>query len=294
MTSARLALLLAPLALALAALTACGAAPEPAPAPAPAPVRAPAPSSEPAPQASAAPVPTAAPQASAAPAPAAPAAPATPCPEGMALIPGGSYSFGATKKDKAMVTVAPFCIDVNETTAAAYEACVKTGKCDTSKLTVCDPSTYGKDASGKMPMVCVDFDQADKYCKGVDKRLPSTEEWEWAARGASASASRPWGEGDVAGKICWRRDKPCEIGAFPQGDSPQGVKDLLGGVFEWTTTKNDGTTSNRTVRGGSWKDYAADLFDPARHGIFKSSYRCGFGGIRCAMPVPEGKAAPKP
>ena len=123
----------------------------------------------------------------------------------------------------------------------------------------------------------------------MDKRLPTSEEWEWAARGASATATRPWGDGDVAGKVCWRRDKPCEIGAFPQGDSPQGVHDLLGGVFEWTTSKTDADTSTRVVRGASWKDYAADLFDPARHGIFKATYRCGFGGIRCAAPA---KAAP--
>jgi formylglycine-generating enzyme len=293
MTTARSARRFAPLPLAL--LAACGGSPPPAPEPAPA--VAPQASAVPvvAEPASAAPTPTAAPQASATAAPsAAPAAPPSPCPAGMALIPGGEYSFGATKKDKVSVTVAPFCLDVNETTAAAYAACAKAGKCSTDKLTVCDPSTYGKDASETMPMVCIDFDQADQFCKATDKRLPSTEEWEWAARGASAAASRPWGDGDVAGKICWRRDKPCAIDSFSQGDSPQGVHDLLGGVFEWTTSKSDASTSNRIVRGGSWKDYAAELFDPARHGIFKATYRCGFGGVRCAAAPSAGAAPGKP
>jgi formylglycine-generating enzyme required for sulfatase activity len=79
---------------------------------------------------------------------------------------------------------------------------------------------------------------------------------------------------------------PCEVGAFPGGDSPQGVKDLLGNVFEWTTTKNDATSSFRMVRGGSWKDGDKPLFNVARQGAFKTTYRCGFGGVRCVKPAP--------
>src|SRR5262249_34032160 len=145
--------------------------------------------------ASAAPAPTAAPSA----APAAGDAPK--CPEGMAYIPGGEYVFGQTTKEK--VTIKPFCLDVNETTTDAYDACVKAGKCDGSYLTVCDPSTHGKEGRGKLPMICVDFPQAEKYCAAQDKRLPATEEWEWAARGASATATHPWGEADIGDQICW-------------------------------------------------------------------------------------------
>jgi formylglycine-generating enzyme required for sulfatase activity len=204
----------------------------------------------------------------------------------MALIPGGEYAFGLTKKEKVQVSVKPFCIDLNETTAAQYETCAKAGKCTTTALTACDPSTYGKEHADKMPIVCVDFTQAEQFCKAQDKRLPTTEEWEWAARGASTTASFPWGEGELAERVCWRKNGPCEIGSFPKGDSPQGVHDLIGGVFEWTTTKNDPTTSNRSVRGASWKDYAPELFSVSRQGIFKVTYRCGFGGIRCAKDAP--------
>jgi formylglycine-generating enzyme required for sulfatase activity len=64
------------------------------------------------------------------------------------------------------------------------------------------------------------------------------------------------------------------------------VHDLLGGVFEWTTTKFDATSGNRFVRGGSWKDGDKPLFHVARQGAFKTTYRCGFVGIRCAKPAP--------
>jgi formylglycine-generating enzyme required for sulfatase activity len=200
----------------------------------------------------------------------------------MVLIPGGEYGLGLTKKDKRQVSVKPFCIDVNETTAAQYEACVKGGKCNTTALTACDPSTYGKPNADKMPMVCVDFTQADQFCTAEGKRLLTTEEWGWAALGANPTASFPWGDGELEGHVCWRKTAPCPIGSFPKGDSPQGVHDLIGGVFEWTTSKTDATTSNRMVRGASWKDFATELFATGRQGVFKTTYRCGFGGIRCA------------
>jgi formylglycine-generating enzyme required for sulfatase activity len=271
-------------ALALLAVAACAAPPAPVPAPvvptgaAPA-VTAAVTAAPPAPTAIA----SAAPVASAT-----PAAPASPCPEGMAYLPAGEYVFGQTAKQT--VKVAAFCLDLNEVSTDAYTACVKGGKCDGGYTTVCDPSTAGKDGRGKMPMVCVDFPQADRYCAAQGKRLPSTEEWEWAARGASASAPHPWGDADLGDQICWsgkaKRELPCEIGSFPGGDSPQGVHDLLGGVFEWTTSSADATSVNRIVRGGSWKDGDKPLFAVARQGVFKTTYRCGFVGIRCAQAAP--------
>ncbi|MFT3775957.1 MAG: SUMF1/EgtB/PvdO family nonheme iron enzyme [Minicystis sp.] len=80
---------------------------------------------------------------------------------------------------------------------------------------------------------------------------------------------------------------PCDVGSYPKGDSPQGVHDLLGGVREWTTSKTDASSSNRYVRGGSWTDSAKELFLVHKHGIFKTTYRCGFVGIRCAKDAPQ-------
>lgn len=237
---------------------------------------------------SAEPAVSAAPQASAAPSTApsatASAPPASRCPAGMVEVPGGEFTQG---KSKQKVTVAPFCIDVNETTSAEYAACVKSGGCDDKTLTVCDGYTYGKPELAKNPMVCVDFGQAENYCKAQKKRLLASEEWEWAARAGAEGRVYAWGNDDPAEQACWggkggSRKSSCEIGSFPKSDTPQGVHDMTGNVYEWTTSASDKTSTVRYGRGGSWKDVAKELFRNDHPFVFKTTYRCGFLGIRCA------------
>lgn len=297
-------------ALLLASVGACGGTAEPPPAgPAnpPAgtsnaaePVAAPSSTAEPAPSApatAATPEPTAAPVASAAPAPnATPAAASVPdtggCPAGMVRIKGGSFKLAAIK---AQVTVKDYCLDVNLATTDQYAECVQSKKCNDNLLKVCEGSTFGVEGKGNLPIVCVDFPQAVTYCQAQGKRLPSGEEWEWAARGGPEAWTYPWGNEPPADQLCWsgktKRDGPCPIGSFPTGANPQGVLDLAGNVFQWTTTGNDVVSSARFGRGGSWKDSGNEV----KAGFtfaFKTTYRCGFLGIRCAIPAPEEKKAP--
>jgi formylglycine-generating enzyme required for sulfatase activity len=275
----------ASLALVAAAIAACSGAPEPvatqpsSPTPAaPAQPAQPAPTT--APEASA--TPPAQPSAVATPAP--PAAPPSRCPAGMTEVPGGEFTISRTKQK---VTIAPFCLDLNETTAEEYAACVKSGGCDEKTVKVCDGATYGKEGLEKNPMVCVDFGQAEAYCKAQKKRLATTEEWEWAARAGAEGRLFAWGNDEPADQLCWgtkagSRKVSCPIGSFPKGDNPQGIHDLTGNVYEWTTQASDKTSTVRHGRGGSWVDSAKDLFRNDRPFIFKTTYRCGFLGIRCA------------
>lgn len=244
----------------------------------------------PAPENTTAPVASATPDPSATPA-ATPAAPASApdtggCPAGMVRIKGGSFKLAAIK---AQVTVKDYCLDVNLATTDQYTSCVQSKKCNDGAVKVCDPSTYGVEGKGNLPMICVDFTQATDYCKAQGKRLPSGEEWEWAARGGPEGWSYPWGNEPPAEQLCWsgktKREGPCPIGSFPKGANPQGVLDLAGNVFEWTTTGNDVVSSARFGRGGSWRD-SADEVKTGKTAVFKTTYRCGYLGIRCAQSAP--------
>jgi formylglycine-generating enzyme required for sulfatase activity len=276
--------------LAIVLAAACsGAGPEPPAPPPPPPPPPPAETASAAPSAApttVAAAPTAAPSATPA---AEPAKPASPCPPNMALVPGGTYTM--TTPTKHEVTVKPFCMDVSETTADEYAACVKAGKCTADNLKCAAQATYEAKDKGNHPVVCVDFEQAVSYCKAQNKRLASDEEWEWAARGASPDRLYPWGNDKPNGKACWSGDQPlvgtCPVGATPAGDSPQGIHDLAGNVFEWTTSKIDSKGADRVGRGGSWRDGTPDALKANRPGGFKVTYRCGFLGIRCAT-EPQG------
>lgn len=283
----------------LVSLVACGASPaapegasNAAAGPSPAAPAAPAaPADQPAPaEPSPASAASAAPQASAAPEP--PKPPGDGCPEGMARVPGGSFVMGPLKVN---AQVADLCMDKTEVTAEAYAACVKAGKCTDAFAKCADASTYGVAGKEKHPMVCVDFAQAEAYCAAQGKRLPRDDEWEWAARGGAEGRTYPWGAADAKDQLCWSgggtvRTGTCEVGAFPAGASPQGILDLAGGVFEWTTNANDGKGKMRVARGGSWRDGIPQQVKVARPGGFEVTYRCGFLGIRCVTPAPAAPA----
>jgi formylglycine-generating enzyme required for sulfatase activity len=210
------------------------------------------------------------------------------CPAGMALVPGGKITLGAPKHE---VTVASICVDVSETTADEYAACVKTGKCSTDFLTCAPQHTYGTEGKGNHPINCVDFAQATSYCGAQQKRLLTNEEWEYTSRGAEARPY-PWGADKPTDQLCWSgvsvHTGTCPVASSPKGDTPQGIHDLAGNVFEWTTKKDDAKTPTRDGRGGSWKDGVAEQVRPGRPGSFETTYRCGFLGIRCAIDAPPG------
>ena len=83
-------------------------------------------------------------------------------------------------------------------------------------------------------------------------RLPTEEEWEYAARGNEAANLYPWGQNWIEGAANVNRYKdagdtwqPLPVRSFPQDRSAAGVFDLVGNVHEWTATKASYYTGNK-------------------------------------------------
>ena len=92
------------------------------------------------------------------------------------------------------------------------------------------------------PVVHVSFHEAEAYAAWAGKRLPTEAEWEKAARFDPASGrSRryPWGDEDPTAEhanLGQRHLRPAPVGAYPAGASPLGVEQLIGDVWEWTSS----------------------------------------------------------
>ncbi len=234
----------------------------------------------------------------AAPAPAPGAPPSTPktasaTAVAMAKLAGGTFTMG-DRHD--MVTVAAFSLDVTEVTVAAYTACVATSQCtgdhpgtwtsDGTSFTADPACNYGVSGRGNHPMNCVDWGQSATYCHAQGKRLPTEEEWEWAARGGSEGRTYPWGNAAPDFQPCWsgiaKRTGTCVVGSNPSGDAPGGIHDLAGNVWEWTSSNFDASGAARVSRGGSWRDSVASFLRAAFRLGDPPSVRGDSVGFRCA------------
>jgi formylglycine-generating enzyme required for sulfatase activity len=174
---------------------------------------------------------------------------------------------------------------------------------------------------GDHPVVHIAVEDAEAYAAWAGKRLPTEAEWELAARGPEYRLW-PWGNtwarewanttelrlGDRIRQAsewrAWWKQRvhrgpiplTTPVGRFsPSGDSPFGVADMAGNVYEWTASPSsfygrspacDDTLMSvmgrfRVIRGGSWMSlrYQARTSerlhgDPCGWSNFATGFRC--------------------
>ena len=199
----------------------------------------------------------------------------------MLLIEGGSFTMGSNnsgdkQKGEHTVTVPSFYLDKYEVTNAEYAEFIKDTNKPAPSIDSAVKESYWQPWSGKnpptgrehWPVTNVSPKDAEAFAAwlskrdGVTYRLPTEEEWEYAARNGSKDSMFPWGNSWEEGRANINEKKsPVDVGSFPWGATQPGLQDMVGNVWEWTSSKPrfydgrpfKGAEANaRVVRGGSF------------------------------------------
>jgi formylglycine-generating enzyme required for sulfatase activity len=200
------------------------------------------------------------------------------------------------------------------------------GATDAQRAAFSELCNTRRDGRGEHPANCVDWSMADNFCRSQGgrlpdggARLPTEAEWEFAARGSGQKAF-PWGDEppdatrlNACGSECeawFVRHKlttrtlytvddgfagTAPVGSFPKGATREGVVDLAGNVWEWTSDwygpytgdvasnpKGAETGTERVVRGGSFNGSMSAWAKPAYRWKTSPDVYNHAIGFRCA------------
>jgi serine/threonine-protein kinase len=193
-----------------------------------------------------------------------------------------------------------FWIDQTEVTNAQYALCVQAGSCNPPvKSNFYDLDYFGNSRYSNYPVVYVYWSYANAYCSWAGRRLPTSQEWEAAARGGDNRAY-PWGNNRPNGSLANICDVNCTlaelrnkqdasmndgysftapVGSYPAGASPYGVLDMAGNLWEWTASS---LGSYYVIRGGAWTSNW-ETIQSSHFSSYDPQVAWVDTGFRCAM-----------
>lgn len=253
----------------------------------------------------------------------------------MVYIPPGSFRMGDGEGARDVTLSKGFFIDKNEVTVHAYQACMARRMCSAADHVSIpagqeDAGIEGLSSSKEFadtwsshcneprkaldnPINCVDYSNAESYCRWKGRRLPTEAEWELAARGKEGRVF-PWGDDKPScDRACYDRNSDClarsgegvntcAAGSKTGDKTPEGAFDFGGNVSEWAADgftaspaggadpTGDAASPMRVVRGGNLLDDGAKLRATYRAGALPEVAHVSIG-FRCAADVTPGPSA---
>jgi iron(II)-dependent oxidoreductase len=261
------------------------------------------------------------------------------------LIPAGPFEMGTSFEPWALdnerpahtVDLPAFWLDMVPVTNAAYQRFIAAGGYDKPRwwtpagwehrcaARLVAPQSWALDGGawvrtrfGRVELVPPDepvqhvcWYEADAYARWTGKRLPTEAEWEKAARHDPAtgrSRRYPWGDQDPTAELAnlgQRHLQPAPAGSYPGGASAYGVRQLIGDVWEWTSSDFAGYPGfaafpyreysavffgpeYKVLRGGSWAADAVTVRGTFRNWDYPIRRQI-FAGFRCARDVAPGE-----
>jgi formylglycine-generating enzyme required for sulfatase activity len=185
-------------------------------------------------------------------------------------VPAGNFLMGsidsdlvasASEKPQHNVFVDAFRIDQTDITNAMYAMCMSAGACPPpgSTASATHSNYFGNPQFGNYPVIWVSWNDANAYCKWAARRLPTSAEWEKAARGTDGG-TYPWGDeppNDTRLNYDNNVGDTTEVGHYLMGASPYGALDMAGNVSQWVgivyeTYKSTPQVPIYEQRGGAW------------------------------------------
>jgi serine/threonine protein kinase len=214
-------------------------------------------------------------------------------PEGMVLIQGGRFTMGyensdeETEKPEHAVDLNSFYMDKYEVTNEQYYQFLRATNHPA-------PVNWrgGKypDGQGNFPVTNITWFDARTYALWAKKRLPTEQEWEYAARGTDKRLY-PWGNDFDAGLTNIKESQRGQLmpaGSYPLDKSPFAVFDLGGNAAEWTDSdalpypsSKGRPRPGKIIRGGNYTFLKTFAMTTTRQ-VLRSDGAKEFIGFRCA------------
>jgi len=254
----------------------------------------------------------------------------------MVYVPAGKFTMGRTAQDALAVcskyendcalsdftdeqpphtvSLDAFRIDETDVTNAMYAKCVSAGACKKPLYSGSDTRLhyYGNPLYDNYPVIYVNWDMAEAYCKWAGVRLPTEAEWEKAAVGTDGR-NYPWGNqtptcsltnfGLAPTHYITCKSDTTAVDSYPSGASPYKALDMEGNVFNWvndwysasyyassTASNPIGPASGQyhVLRGGNWEWTGGYELATNRHTYNPAAVQWNLSviGFRCAVSAP--------